>query len=134
MKVPLNVFADVVIEETAKSGKSKKVAKEIAAYLLEEGRTGELHSLLRTIQEKKAERGFVEVSAVSAFPINEPEQKFIKSVAHDIYPKTHTVVIDHAIQPEIIGGLIVNTPSSQLDLSIQSKLTKFKQLTTAGKE
>ena len=50
---------------------SKEYAREVAAYLLSEGRVGELDSLMRDVQAKWANKGYVEVLARSAYPLTE---------------------------------------------------------------
>ena len=69
MKAPRTRLARLVADQTLKKGVSKHFDREIAAYLLSEGRTNELDSLLRDVQADWAEAGHVEVMARSAYPL-----------------------------------------------------------------
>ena len=70
MKQSRTQLASTIADRTLSKGASKHYVQEVAAYLLAEGRTGELDSLLRDIQEDWAQAGYVEVIARSAHPLN----------------------------------------------------------------
>ena|SRR5665213_2814064 len=133
MRVSRTKLAKLVAEQTLKDGLSKKQENEIAAYLLSEQRTSELDSLLRDVGEIWAERGFVDVRAVSAHPINEGVKADIKSEVKKTFPKAHKIMITSVHDPEVIGGIRLEFANRQHDLSVRSKLDKFKQLSTLGK-
>lgn len=123
-------IADVLAESSLKRGAPKKFTREVAAYLLDEGRTGELDSLLRDIQADWAEAGYVEVFAVSAHPLTAKVISDARAVVRRIYPKARKIIITEQYDPTVIGGVRLELANQQLDLSIQAKLNKFKQLTT----
>jgi F0F1-type ATP synthase delta subunit len=127
-------LARVVADKTLKSGLNKRFSKEIAAYLLAEGRTGELDSILRDVQADWAEAGHVEVIAASAYPLSEASKKDIEREVKKIYPQAKSIGVRETLDPEIIGGVRLSLVNRQLDLSVEAKLNKFKQLTTAGKD
>ena len=123
-------IADVITDEGLKHGSTKKFGREIAAYLLDTGRTRELDPLLRDVQSTMAERGYVEVYAVSAHDLNAKVLTDIKSQIRKLYPKAKKIEIIPKYDAEIIGGVRIELADRQLDLSIESKLNKFKQLTS----
>lgn len=111
-----------------------KLAEEIAAYLLETGRTSELDSLLRDIMQLRAERGVVEVEAGSAHALSGQDIADIEAKVRQLYPTAATVIVSQRRDPDIIGGVRLELPNQQLDLSVRGQLNKFKQLVNAGKE
>jgi F0F1-type ATP synthase delta subunit len=117
-----------------KAGSTKKLSKEIAAYLLNDGRVGDLDSILRDIQADWAEAGYVEVLASSTFPLSEKVKLDIKSRMKKLYPRAKRIIVTEIHDEDVIGGVRLNLANQQLDLSIEAKLNKFKQLTTAGKD
>lgn len=127
-------LARVVADKTMKSGVSKRFSKEVAAYLLEEGRTGELDSILRDVQVDWAEAGHVEVIAASAHPLSAASKMDIEREVKKIYPQAKIIGVREVHDPEIIGGVRLSLANRQLDLSVEAKLNKFKQLTTAGRD
>jgi F-type H+-transporting ATPase subunit delta len=133
MKTSRTRIASVVADRTLKSGTSAGVAKEVAAYLLSEGRVGELDSILRDVQADWATAGYVEVLAASAHPLSSDVRANITKQIRSLYPAATQIIVTEVLDPEIIGGVRLSLANQQLDLSVEAKLNKFKQL-TAGKE
>jgi F0F1-type ATP synthase delta subunit len=108
------------------------LAKELAAYLLAEGRGGELDSLLRDIMQDRADRGVVEVIASSAFPLSGTVRADIEAQIKAVFPAARTIILSEVHDQSVVAGVRLELANQQLDLSIRSKLNRFKQLTTAG--
>ena len=120
------------LEERLQSGASpSKVAKETAAYLLAEGRVGDLDSLMRDIEQLRADKGVIEVQARSAFPLSASSKTDIKTRLKKAYPSAKTIIIDERLDPSVIAGVRLELANEQLDLSIENTLNRFKQLTAA---
>lgn len=133
MKTPRTKIASTIAARTLKSGASSDLAKEIAAYLLAEGRVDELESILRDVQIDWAEDGYVEVLASTAHPLTTDVQAKITEQVKALYPSARQIVVTEVLDPEVIGGVRLSLANQQLDLSVEAKLNKFKQL-TAGKD
>ncbi len=129
MKTPRTRIAQTIADMTLKSGSSKKLSQEIAAYLLGERRVNELDSVLRDVQADWAEAGFVEVVASSAFPLSAATKADITKQIQKLYPNAKQIIVTEAHDPEVIGGVKLALANQQLDLTIEAKLNKFKQLT-----
>jgi F0F1-type ATP synthase delta subunit len=138
MKTPRSDIASTIAAHTYyeyKDGKSsKEYAKQIAAMLLFEGRVGELDSLLRDIQADWALHGYVEVLARTAHGLSDAEKAEISKQIGVLYPAAEQIVVTEVHDPQVIGGVRLSLAGQQLDLSVEAKLNKFKQLTAAGKE
>lgn len=132
MKAPRTRVSRTIADKTLKSGVSKRYSQEIAAYLLSERRTGQLESIMRDVQGDWAEAGLVEVIASSAHPLSAAVKADIKRQIKALYPKAQKIIVTEQYDPEVIGGVRLSLADQQLDLSVQAKLNKFKQLTTAG--
>lgn len=133
MKTPRTRISSTIADRTLKSGSSAKLAKEVAAYLLAENRVGELDSILRDVQADWAKTGYVEVLASSAFPLSADVRANITKQVKSLYPDAKQVIVTEVLDPTVIGGVRLSLANQQLDLSVEAKLNKFKQL-TAGKE
>ncbi len=104
----------------------KTLAQDIAAYLIETGKTAELNSLLRDVSEERAQtKGLLEVTAVSAYELNAQEKQEIEAVARKQYPKVKKIVIREELDPAAVGGVKLLFPHHQLDLSIRTKLNRL---------
>ena len=134
MKAPRRRIAATVADATLKNGVSKDYARELAAYLLAERRVGELDSLLRDVQAAWADKGYVEVLARSAHPLTAEVKAEIAERVRALYPQASNVVVTEVADASVIGGVRIDLANQQLDLTVEGKLHKFKQLTGAGKE
>lgn len=134
MKTPRTRIAGVVADRTLKAGSSQQLSRELAAYLLSERRTGELDSILRDVRADWAKAGYIEVVARSAYELADTVQTDIKRQAQSLYPAAKQIVISQVLDPEVIGGVRLTIIDRQLDLSIETTLNRFKQLTLSGKE
>lgn len=134
MKTARTRIARVIADNTLKSGTTKPYVNEIAAYLLSENRVGELDSVLRDVQADWAVAGYVEVIASSAHPLTTTIKADITKQIKQLYPNANKIIISEEHDPTVLGGVRLNLADQQLDLSVEAKLNKFKQLTTAGKD
>jgi len=135
MKTPRTAIASTIAAHTFhEGGITKEYAKQVAALLISEGRTDELNSLLRDIQADWANHGYVEVLAHSAHPLTAEVKAEITKNIKQIFPEAEKIVVTEVSDPTVIGGVKIRLADQQLDLSVEAKLNKFKQLTGAGKE
>jgi F0F1-type ATP synthase delta subunit len=130
MKIRRTRISQAIADKTLKQGVSKRFSQEIAAYLLTERRTGQLDSILRDVQGDWARVGRVEVIASSAHPLTSAVKADITRQIRRLYPKARKIIVTEVRDPGVIGGVRLNLADQQLDLSVQAKLNKFKQLTT----
>jgi F0F1-type ATP synthase delta subunit len=108
-----------------------KFVREIAAYLIDSGRTGDLEPLLRDMAKQRVLAGIVEVTAFSAHSLAASVISDIHSEAKKLYPQAKRIIINERHDPDLIGGVRLEFPDYQLDLSIRSQLNRFRTLTTA---
>jgi F0F1-type ATP synthase delta subunit len=134
MKQPRTKLARLIAERTLRQGVSKQFAKEIAAYLLSERRVNELDSVLRDVQADWAEAGQVEVTARSAHDLTPCVKSDVAKQLKPVHPGAKHIIVTEVHDPAVIGGVQLNLADRQLDLSIRSKLARFKQAAMAGKE
>lgn len=131
MKVPRNELVPVLARLSVKLP-AKKFTREVAGYLLEQNRTGELDSLARDLIDYRAKNGTVEVTAISAHQLTPVALKEVKRKVKQIYPNARQVIIDQRLDDSQIGGVRLEFPGRQLDLSLRAKVNKFKQLTVVN--
>ncbi|HSX07087.1 MAG TPA: F0F1 ATP synthase subunit delta [Candidatus Saccharimonadia bacterium] len=108
--------------------------RSVASYLLETRRTGELDSILRDISTDWARVGYVEVLARSVHSLDDAARQDIIAQVKPLYPDAEQVVVTEIVDPTVVGGVRLSVADKQLDLSVEAKLNKFKQLVRAGKE
>lgn len=128
MKTPRSAMVKVIAKK-AKTENPKQLAKDIAQFLLTEKRVGDLDSLMRDIQQLRADEGIIEVTALSAHHLSSKSIDEIKTVIKSHYPAAKTIQVNKVIDSGVVGGVRLILANEQLDLSIRYKLSKFKQLT-----
>lgn len=129
MKVPRHILAEAIAKRTLDVQDSKLLAHEIAAYLLTERRTNELESILRDIMQYRANHGDLEAEVVTAHNIQNDVLEEAKQLLHINYPNAKTIQVDGRMDASVIGGLRIDMPNQQLDMTVQNKLAIFKRLT-----
>lgn len=132
MNIPRSDLAAVIGERTLQVRDVKHLAAAVAAYLLEERRTADLESLIRDIMQYRLENGVVEANVVSAHELPSIVLEDVKQILHQDYPKARELNIDAQIDPMVVGGLRIELPNEQLDMTVQTKLDTFKRLTATG--
>ncbi len=82
----------------------------------------------------RLEYGFVEATAVSAHELDATSLADIKDILKHEYPDAKSYHINTRIDAALVGGVRVELPDQQLDLTLRRKLSTFKRLTMQGKE
>lgn len=131
MKASRSRLSKKIADKSLKDGVTKRLAREVAAYLLEENRVNELDSILRDVQADWAAAGYVEVVAASAHELTPQVKREITAQVKKLYPDAKQIIITEEPDPSVIGGVRLTLANQQLDLSVETKLNKFKQLTKA---
>lgn len=131
MKVPRNELVPVLAKLSGKLP-VKKFIVEVADYLLDTNRTGELDSLARDLINYRAEKGIIEVTAVSSRALTPAAIKEIKQKTQQLYPVARHIIVNQRLDDNQIGGVRLELPGQQLDLTVRSKLNQFKQLTAGN--
>ncbi len=122
-----------VINKRLESGESiTKLAREVAAYLLEAGRSSELESIMRDVIALRADNGHVESSLTTAHSLSPKIEAEVKALIKAIEPSTKTIQLNKQVDPELIGGLKLHVINHSLDLSVRAKLNRLKQLSIQG--
>ena len=134
MKERRAVLVQAICSRIDDSVDQAQLAREIAAYLIAENRTSEFDSILRDIAQYRIGKGDVEATLVSAHQLDDTVLRDVTDLMRDYYPGAKKLRLSQRLDKDLVGGLKVVLPNKQLDLSVRSKLKKFKRLTMAGKE
>ncbi len=127
-------IANTIAKQTLDQHDTTKLKKAIASYLLEENRVDELDSIMRDVIAYRAAHGHVEVTVVSAYPISAAVKADVLEAVKQQSPGAASYVINQRLDPDVIGGIRIEFDGHELDLTVQAKLNKFKQLTAARKD
>lgn len=130
MKASRTRLATIIADRTLQDGVvSPEYVRELAAYLLAEQRSDEVDSLLRDVQLAWAQAGYVEVLAYTAHALSDAVKADITAEVQKHVAPAARVVITEVLDARVVGGVRLAFAGQQLDMSVQAKLHKLKQLT-----
>jgi len=126
MKLSRTQLASIISSNTLRNGISKSLAADIARILLNTNKTNTLDSLMRDVERNWADQGYIDVISRSAFPLSTQVKKDINRLIHNHYPSVKTVKIIEEIDSAVVAGVVLEFADQQLDLSVETKINKFK--------
>jgi F0F1-type ATP synthase delta subunit len=121
-------LAEIIGERTLHITDRQKLARSIAAYLAAERRHVDLSSLMRDVMQYRIDHGIIEAVAVSAHELNDTVIKDVKDLLKDHFPHAKKILVDTRIDETVVGGIRIELPRENLDLSVKAKLNLFKRL------
>ena len=94
---------------------------QVAAYLAEAGRLREADLVARAIEDTLAEKGHVVATVTSAHPLTDAERRDIQTLIGAKH-----IAMREVVDPEVLGGVRIETPGAQLDATIQNNLIALR--------
>jgi F-type H+-transporting ATPase subunit delta len=100
--------------------------KQAAAWLVSTGQARRTPELVNEVARLQAEQGHLWASVTTARPLSAEStkqiEKFLKRTTG-----ASTLEIETKVNPDLIGGALIETASQQLDSTIATKLRQFIQ-------
>jgi F0F1-type ATP synthase delta subunit len=121
-------LAKTIAERTRNVSSLKTLTDEVAAFLIEEKGVYNLESLLRDVIKYRAEKGIVEAVIVAANKVDKNVEAEVEQIVADIYPESKKIYISQKIDPQVVGGIRIDLPDRQLDLTVRTKINILKRL------
>lgn len=103
----------------------REVATQLAAYLLDTRRTRELQLIVRDVEDALAARGILVADIATARELSKDAKVAITDFLKQ-YSDVKSVQVRETIDPDLLGGVRINTPSDELDATLRRKLTQLK--------
>lgn len=121
-KISRRKLAQYVADQLSAGAALDAVLQELAAYLIDTGRTREVALVIRAIEDTLAERGTVLARVTTATELTSELRRDI-----EVMIGARQVTIDATIDPSVIGGVRIETPGKVLDATVQRKLLALRQ-------
>lgn len=128
-KIARRKLATYFVTQLEAGVSAKKLAEQAVAYLVEERQVGQLELLIRDIEQAAAQRGVVVAHIETAKPLQADATKQISDFVRAAENAREVIVTETETNPELIGGVIVRTPTSVFDGSIRAKLRQLQATT-----
>lgn len=97
--------------------------RDLAAYLIDAGRTREADLIARSVEDELAARGTVVAHVTSAHPLGDDIKSDIQRLLN-----ASTVHLTEAVDPSLIGGMRIEAPGKRLDATLKRKLLALSQV------
>lgn len=115
-----------IADQLAAGADQAKVMHELAAYLIDQRREGQAALLVRDIEAIMAsDHGHVVAHVVSA---RELSSSLVTAITAFVATQTNAqaVEVKSSVDPSLLGGVIIKTPSAELDTSVLGKLNALR--------
>ncbi|CAH0001604.1 unnamed protein product [Clonostachys byssicola] len=125
--------SDIVAELTKQAGASDPTVKNFLETLAENNRLGLLGGVCQKFSELvAAARGEVELKITSAQGLdNRTLNRLSNAVSKSAYVGPgKTLKVTNSVNPEIVGGLVVEIGDRTIDLSVSARIAKMNKLLT----
>lgn len=125
-RVSRRKIAQYIAAELAAGMDARMLMQQAASYLLEHRMTSQSELLVRDIEAILArDHGVVMARVTSARALsNELLQKIEQYVANS--QGASKVEVSTSIDPSLLGGVVIKTPSAELDTSVRKQLNALK--------
>jgi len=124
-KLSRRKITEYIADVITSGGDSKEAVMQLAGYLMQSGRVGELELIVRDIEYALSLRGVVIARATTAFDLTTASKNAIEAMIakeHD----AKTVHLRHFVDPDVIGGVRLDSPGKRLDRTIAHQLATLK--------
>lgn len=100
----------------------RAVIRELAAYLVDTGRTAEIDLVVRAIYAELESAGVVMADVTTAHRLDQAAHQAIKQLTGAKQLELH-----QSISSDVLGGIRVSTPTRVLDATLQNRLMKLRE-------
>lgn len=104
---------------------AKLVMKELAAHLIDTGRTRELELIVRDIETHLLANGTALATTISARKLTDEAKQAIEKFVKAGQLGVKNVVLREQIDESVIGGVRIELPGSIADFTVKAKLDKL---------
>ena len=102
----------------------RRTLNEVAAWLVATGRSRQADYLVQDVAMILAQDGYLAARVTTARPLNNALRQEIHTYLASLTGATTTELIEQ-VDPRVIAGLRLTTPTAELDTTLRHKLTTF---------
>lgn len=117
-------IAQYVAEEVADGAPLADLLEQVAALLVDTGRTREYELLTRDIEEALATKGIVVADVTTAHD----RDADISTILRQLMPNAKQFVTRRHSDASVLGGVLLELPGRQLDATVRGRLDKLRHL------
>lgn len=129
-KIARRRLAGHVAQELQSGADVRSLAGQVVAYLHEQKQLNQWELLIRDVETILAtEYGIVSARVSSARPLDDAARTNLEDFLKSALSAKQVVVSEETVNEDLIGGVIIETPSSTFDGSVRGKLQQLAAIT-----
>jgi len=129
-KIARRRLANHVAKELQAGADVRTLAKQVVAYLREQRQLNQWELLVRDIETiLAAEYGVVSARVTSARPLDATVRKNLADFLKSALDAKQVVLTDEQVDENLIGGVVLETPTAVFDSSVRGKLQQLAAIT-----
>jgi len=109
----------------------RRTLKEVATWLVATGRTRQADYLVQDVAMILAQDGYLAARVTTARPLTKGLRQEIQTYLQTLTSATE-IELTETVDPHVIGGLRLATPTAELNTTIRHKLTTFVHRISQG--
>ncbi|TAL15054.1 hypothetical protein EPN95_00930 [Patescibacteria group bacterium] len=125
IRVSRRKISNYIADQIAAGHEGKKLIQELAAFLIDTRRVKELELVVRDIEYELTSRGIVLAWVSSAHDLTSATKIAITKLIKD-RTDAKNVELQELIDPALLGGIKIDLPGQQLDMTIARRLTQLR--------
>jgi len=122
-------IAQAVVSLIEQGMSSIQISNAVAAYVVAQRCTRELDAIMREVSSLRATKGIREATIISARELDDKVQNQLEKIVANNYSNTQKVISNKVIDPDMVGGVRLETDDLRLDMTIRNRLRYLLQLT-----
>lgn len=122
-KIAQHAAAELIAGKSAQA-----LGQHLAAYLADMGKKADVELLIRDVEAALTARGVSVLHVTSARALDDGTRRELIAAVQAAEETKQAVIVSEAIDPELIGGVVVRTSERSLDVSIRGSLQQLKRL------
>ena len=103
----------------------RDVTRQVAAYLVETGRTREAELIVRDTETALVEHGVVVADVASARDLSPEARKSITAFLKQSFD-ADSLALRESVDSSLIGGVVIDAAGERLDASIRGRISQLK--------
>lgn len=104
---------------------SKRAAQQVGAYLIGNGRSKEVDTVLRQVEAELNKRGRTVTHVSSAHKLDADQQRSIVMLVKQLRTDIQSVEVINQVDPSLLGGVVIRTPEMEVDVSLRGRLNRL---------
>ena len=105
----------------------KVVTNQLAGYLIDHKQLGRTDEILSSLDEILAENGIVSAEVITAHQLGAEAKNAVMTFVKDKTAATK-VELKETVNSSVLGGLIIRTPTSELDMSVARQIKRLRSV------